>query len=139
MSMHTTTLNSYQSKYVWVEWLESFIKILSLVVLLHSQINETEQHAKQTHNHLMSILVFLRESLFCASCICWVMESRIATKSYVLLSMMIIWWVLQTLDLSRGSFTKHISKIGRPATRVNTQWFTEYYFWCLYANHKYAS
>ena len=35
------------------------------------------QQAKQTHNLLVGIVVFVRESyLFCDSCKCWIKESR---------------------------------------------------------------
>ena len=85
MSLSTTLKwNSYHSKYIWFiyihtyklirirfEWLKSFIIIYSLsCCCIYKKRKRQRQQAKQTHNLLLSIVVFVRESYFTyASCI----------------------------------------------------------------------
>ena len=82
--IHTPTHSDSQSYYKWFEWFKSFVKIYSLsCCCIYKERRKTHkqkrkrQQAEKTHNLLVSIVVFVRESyLFCDSCICCVKENR---------------------------------------------------------------
>ena len=108
----TLTSNSYHSKHVCFKslliWIHNFRKILIICAYKWFLSFVVRQKQKdlcvQTHNLLMSMLVFLNNSyLFCVSCICWGMDQSISITSYVLCSIW-KWCVLQTLIMSRRGF-----------------------------------
>ena len=118
----TLISNFYHSKYVWfirqLFYVHNLRKTLTMLINDLSDSNhsskltvwkrkkqiKTEQQANQTHNNLMSILVFVHDSyLLCDYCKYWVGVSR---NEYVLLSIN----MLSTSNLGH-KYKVHVIKI----------------------------